>query len=46
MPLFFAPADFFEKTDFGLFWLCGVTICFHWVSLNMVVTNAFDLGIC
>ena len=41
-----APADFFEKLIFGLFWLCGVTICFHLVSLNKVVSVAFELSIC
>ena len=46
MPLLVAPADFVKKLIFGIFWLCGVTICFHWVSLNKVVSDTFDLSIC
>ena len=37
---------FLRKLIFGLFCLCGVTICFHWVSLNLVVSGSFDISIC
>ena len=47
MPQLVAPADFFEKKlIFGLFLLGGITICFHWVRVNKVVSDSFDLSIC